>query len=1052
METDAAASPIERRHRVVLDLQACQTEDSRHRGIGRYSSSLAEALTGSETGFDYAIAVNDAFRDSAAEIERRFETRPGVRQVVRYAATTPSGPWTPGVVDAGRIAGEWIAQYAWTAQKPDIVHVGSLFEGSTGRAVVPDLVGLPSSTVVCATAYDLIPLVEAERYLVDGRTRAWYQSRIQRLSRCDLLLAISDATRRDLIARLGIPEARVVSIQGGVGKRFCAADASSARAEEFARSLGIVQPYVMYTGGIDYRKNLEATIRAFGLLPDPLRRGHQLAIVCSASDADRARLLGVAKSAGLAPGVVVLTGFVPDEVLVDLYRRCRLFVFPSSYEGFGLPVLEAMACGAPTIAANRSSLPEIVGRADALFDVGSDEAIAGAIAHALASPGFLRELAAYGVERAKQFTWDRVAGRTRDAWLDALGRKCRSAVIAPRQRPRMALVSPLLPERSGVAEFVTAFLPYLARHFRIELFVSEAVDARRYQASGFEVHPWHDLPGMWADFEAGVVYEFGNSSFHAHMLELLRRCPGVVVLHDAYLSGLMDWLETGAPRLHGFFDRMLAYCDGINTDVNAGARDRARIIDTHPMCAWVADHATGVVVTSEHARDVLAENRQIDGSRCRIVPLQSAVRVMSHVDRVAAKRVLGIADSTLLVCSFGYAADRKLSHELVVAWTRAQLPATAELVFVGEAEGSYGRALAREIKAARRGGAIRVTGYVADDAFATYLDAADLVVQLRKDTRGEASGAALYALARGKPLIASRHGSLAEIPDDACVHVDDPLDADALADALAALAADGKRREETGLRGQEWVRSTCDPGAAARAMAEAVFAFNDTRIVHRRRDLAERLDVVAEGARGSLRDDKARVIGPGSPGVWTREILARACRADRPRPDDPVARTLARSLMTLVPVTGFAPDAPRSAMRAPEPGTTLVLAAADSALMTQCGVKSDDSIRTTGRAGALMYGPYLPAGRGRYRVRLFGTIASPCTSPHTALEIACDAGARVVARCALPQDGVRSAAAGLIARLDFDLGADTADLEFRVLVTNDDALVIESVEIVALAG
>ena len=94
-------------------------------------------------------------------------------------------------------------------------------------------------------------------------------------------------------------------------------------------------------------------------------------------------------------------------------------------------------------------------------------------------------------------------------------------------------------ERSGIADFVTELLPYLAAHFRIDLFASPDVDAERYRAMGFAVHPWQTLPATWLDYDGGVVYQFGNSSFHAHMLPLLRMCPGTVFLHDVYLSGLM---------------------------------------------------------------------------------------------------------------------------------------------------------------------------------------------------------------------------------------------------------------------------------------------------------------------------------------------------------------------------------------------------------------------------------------------------------------------------------------------------------------------------------
>src|SRR5205085_3554019 len=98
---------------------------------------------------------------------------------------------------------------------------------------------------------------------------------------------------------------------------------------------------------------------------------------CSVQDSERARLDELARSRGLAPWDVVFTGFVAEEHLVALYRMAKLFVYPSLHEGFGLPALEAMSCGTPTIGADNSSIPEVIGRADAMFDASSTDSIAG---------------------------------------------------------------------------------------------------------------------------------------------------------------------------------------------------------------------------------------------------------------------------------------------------------------------------------------------------------------------------------------------------------------------------------------------------------------------------------------------------------------------------------------------------------------------------------------------------------------------------------------------------------------------------------------------------
>src|SRR5206468_1796947 len=120
----------------------------------------------------------------------------------------------------------------------------------------------------------------------------------------------------------------------------------------------------------------------------------------------RERLQAQAAAAGLAPSDVVFTGFVREDHLVLLYRLCKLFVFPSLHEGFGLPALEAMSCGAAAIGADNSSIPEVIGRDDALFDAKSIPAMAAAIQRCLADDGFRAQLADWGPRQARNFSWD----------------------------------------------------------------------------------------------------------------------------------------------------------------------------------------------------------------------------------------------------------------------------------------------------------------------------------------------------------------------------------------------------------------------------------------------------------------------------------------------------------------------------------------------------------------------------------------------------------------------------------------------------------------------
>jgi glycosyltransferase involved in cell wall biosynthesis len=1040
LDTRRAFDGPSKGHRVVLDIQACQTEYSGTRGIGRYSRSFAEALVASRDGFDFVVCLNELFVDSANALAHEFESLVGADRVVRYAATSPHAPWSATVPDAGRMAGEWIAQYAWTAQKPDLIHISSIFEGLHGQAVVPGVLGLPRTTVVSATAYDLIPLLFADPYLDDERTRKWYQGRIDCLKKCDVLLAISEATRRDVIEHLNFPADRVVAIHGAADARFHPGDVSPERKRQLLGSLDLSKPFIMYTGGIDHRKNVEAIIRAFGLLPPPLRETHQLAIVCSVIESDRVRLQQLTKSCRLPARSVVLTGFVADDDLVDLYRCCDLFVFPSKYEGFGLPVLEAMSCGAPTIAANASSLPEIVGWNDALFSIDTDEHIAEALAHALADGDFRQTLRSHSIERAKLFSWQLTAERAQGAWSEAIARKTERIVVdVPAFKPRLAIVSPLLPERSGIADFVTELLPPLTQHFDIDLFASEKADADRYRAMGFAVQPWQSLPGMWLNYDAGVLYQFGNSEYHFHMLALLQSCPGAVLMHDAFLSGLMAYAEFGQPRIDGFFRDMLAYSHTDDALRQFAADGLGDAIERYPMCRWVADHATGVIVTSEHARQLLVAAGQVDGARCQVVPHQRSVQAISADERRRARRELSIPESTLLVCSFGIAAERKLSIELADAWSRVGIAGAGRLVFVGAAEGAYGDALRQSAGRSEETAKIEVTGYVSNEEFQRYLRAADIVVQLRKGSRGEASGAALYAMASGTPLLTSRHGSLAEIPDSACVHVDDPIDISQLAALLAELAANPDKRTSIGQRGQSWIREACSPRDIANALAAEITRFNDPAIVHRRMNLAARLLTYSQTIPEVSRRD------------WRVDVESRAARCEPARVESKPAESISRALIGVLPASSIVQMDPANQSGKLARGDTLTLLADDPRLMTMCGVKAGGVLETTGRQGMLLYGPYVEVDPGRYRLRVYGTNTANAEDRKATLEVVSKAGRRNLALCEIDATVIAPSASGLLARLDFDADEYISDLEFRINVPEETNMTVESVDLVAMS-
>jgi glycosyltransferase involved in cell wall biosynthesis len=231
--------------------------------------------------------------------------------------------------------------------------------------------------------------------------------------RAQRIVVASEYTRSELVELVGIPPDRVNAVPLGVDRRF-----QPIRPEpmQLAHRFGIPPaPFVLWVGTPEPRKNLATLLRAFGLVR---RRAPECVLVVVGMDrvVDR----NLERELEHLGSSVIRPGFVTDDDLVALYSATACLVFPSLYEGFGLPPLEAMACGAPVVASNRSSIPEVVGDAGILVDATDPDDIADGIERVVLVAETAAELRKLGLERARQFTWDRCAQLTVAAYHEAI--------------------------------------------------------------------------------------------------------------------------------------------------------------------------------------------------------------------------------------------------------------------------------------------------------------------------------------------------------------------------------------------------------------------------------------------------------------------------------------------------------------------------------------------------------------------------------------------------------------------------------------------------------
>lgn len=266
-----------------------------------------------------------------------------------------------------------------------------------------------------ATLHDLSTVISDRWAPADlGRRRA---REIRRMAgRCQRIIAVSEATRREFLERFDYPEERIVVVHEGVSSRFRPREEREIKAVK--ESHGLDAPYLLFVGGVERRKNLRGLMRA--LADSPLGRDHLLAVVgARGHGAEEVLADPAAKSLGER---LRLLDFCPDPDLPPLYSGAEVFCMPSHHEGFGLPLLEAMACGIPVVAAERGGMPEIAGGHAWLADPDEPASIAAALERALASKPNQREIAR---KHAKSFTWERCAREVLAVYEEARGRRNR---------------------------------------------------------------------------------------------------------------------------------------------------------------------------------------------------------------------------------------------------------------------------------------------------------------------------------------------------------------------------------------------------------------------------------------------------------------------------------------------------------------------------------------------------------------------------------------------------------------------------------------------------
>ncbi|MGK7345286.1 MAG: glycosyltransferase family 4 protein [Candidatus Nitrospinota bacterium M3_3B_026] len=380
---------------VGFDLRPLQGgyKASKTRGIGVYTRNLIKRRNLIPEGLSPA-----AFHDPLYESEEAGE----------YG----SAPYRLNAVEIflKRRMGETASQYTLMRRVVE----------RTARAAGAGLMFFPThldappglSIPYAVTAHDMIQAVMMERFYGSRRSRAVLRKQIAALQGARLVIAVSEHTKGDVVRLAGVEHGRIAVIHNGVDEVFRPGAPPPGR-------FVLPERFILNVGGIDPRKNVDLLLGAFTGFAKQRPEYGLVMTGAMENDPEYPRFLRLVRELELE-GKVFTLGYVTQGELAGLYGLADVFLYPSLYEGFGLPVLEAMACGAPVVAADRSSVPEVAGDAAILLDPNEPEAFTKALLTLADSEDGRKKLSRAGVERAAGFSWDTCAERTYEALASAL--------------------------------------------------------------------------------------------------------------------------------------------------------------------------------------------------------------------------------------------------------------------------------------------------------------------------------------------------------------------------------------------------------------------------------------------------------------------------------------------------------------------------------------------------------------------------------------------------------------------------------------------------------
>jgi len=391
--------------KIIIDMQGLQSNSSSKRGVGRYINNIVRHLLVLGNRHEFYLALNGSLRESARAIREDFNKLiPNKNIVVWYNYFDCSGKTgSRELIFAGELLREMFLQ----SFMPDIIYCPNLQEGFDES--LPTSVGhLNFPSIKISNLHDLIPYFYENQYLSDRIIKKWYVQKIQYAIRSDVIITGSQSSKNDILDKLPVEANKVVCIENGIDHiKFNPSELSEIEKNTILFKYSLPKEFILYIGGNDQHKNIPKLILGYSLLPKKLKS--KFPLVLGGGSFLKDPLISTLVDNLRIKEFVYFPGYIDDIDLPSVLKLSHLFVFPSTHEGFGLPVLESMAVGVPVIGSGSSSIREIICNNDALFDSHDENSIAKKIHDVLTNPLIHESIKKNGLFLSQNYSWNSAA-------------------------------------------------------------------------------------------------------------------------------------------------------------------------------------------------------------------------------------------------------------------------------------------------------------------------------------------------------------------------------------------------------------------------------------------------------------------------------------------------------------------------------------------------------------------------------------------------------------------------------------------------------------------